>query len=169
MDEDRRWTLLELKRASGIEKRTVHMILRNELRLRKIAARWVLPALTEVQRWVYETELKRQSAEWRQAGSPRRQNVRQNRSPIKLMIIVTYDFKSVIVCHFVTHVRTVTAQYYRDFLVRQVRRGVRDKHPDLADSLIIMHDNARPHKAECGTTLPDVGDGRILGHPTYSP
>jgi transposase len=34
MDEDRRWTLLELERASGIKKRTVHRILRNELHLR---------------------------------------------------------------------------------------------------------------------------------------
>ncbi|GFU55262.1 histone-lysine N-methyltransferase SETMAR [Trichonephila clavipes] len=51
MNEDRRWTLLELERASGIEKRTtVPRILRNELHLRKIAARCVSHALTEVQR-----------------------------------------------------------------------------------------------------------------------
>ncbi|GFQ73677.1 uncharacterized protein TNCT_366371 [Trichonephila clavata] len=52
MDEDRRWKLLELERANGIEKRTVHRILRNEQHLRKIAARWVPHALTEVQRWL---------------------------------------------------------------------------------------------------------------------
>ncbi len=34
MDEDRQWTLLELERASGIEKRTVHRILSNESHLR---------------------------------------------------------------------------------------------------------------------------------------
>ncbi|GFX17446.1 uncharacterized protein TNCV_1494601 [Trichonephila clavipes] len=38
MDEVRRWTLLELEMASSIERRTTHMILRNELHLRKIAA-----------------------------------------------------------------------------------------------------------------------------------
>ncbi|GFY45899.1 hypothetical protein TNIN_320061 [Trichonephila inaurata madagascariensis] len=35
MDKDRRWTLLELDRISGIEKRTVHRTLRNEPHLRK--------------------------------------------------------------------------------------------------------------------------------------
>lgn len=202
MDEDRRWTLLELERASGIEKRTVHRILRNELHLRKIAARWVPHALTEVQRWVryaicsdhlarwqqdgdqflsriiaidefwaraYEPELKRQSAEWRHAGSPRRQKVRQNPSPVKLMVIVAYDVRGVIVCHFVPHGRTVTAQYYRDFLVRQVRRGVRDKRPDLVDSAIILHDNARPHKAECVRQLLRRWGWEELEHPPYSP
>ncbi|GFR00919.1 histone-lysine N-methyltransferase SETMAR [Trichonephila clavata] len=52
MDEDRRWTLLELERASGIEKRTVYRILRNELHLRKIAVGLVPHVLTEVQRWL---------------------------------------------------------------------------------------------------------------------
>ncbi|GFX53062.1 histone-lysine N-methyltransferase SETMAR [Trichonephila clavipes] len=65
------------------------------------------------------------------------------------MVIVPYDVKSVIVYHSVSHGRTVTLQYYRDFLVQHVRRGVRDKLPELVDSAIILHDNARPHKAEC--------------------
>ncbi|GFR07306.1 histone-lysine N-methyltransferase SETMAR [Trichonephila clavata] len=52
MDEDRRWMLLDLERASGIDKRIVHRILRNELHLRKIAALWVPHALKEVQRWL---------------------------------------------------------------------------------------------------------------------
>ncbi|GFY44010.1 hypothetical protein TNIN_441071 [Trichonephila inaurata madagascariensis] len=41
-----------VREVSGIEKRTVHRILRNELLLRKIAARWVPHALTEVQRYL---------------------------------------------------------------------------------------------------------------------
>ncbi|GFR25119.1 HTH_48 domain-containing protein [Trichonephila clavata] len=38
MVEDRRWRLLELERASGIKKRTVHRILCNKLHLLKIAS-----------------------------------------------------------------------------------------------------------------------------------
>ncbi|GFY39119.1 uncharacterized protein TNIN_408651 [Trichonephila inaurata madagascariensis] len=105
------------------------------------SARWVLHALTNAQR-AYELELKRQSAEWRHAGSPRRQKVRQNPSSVKLMVIVAFDVRGVLVCHFVPHGRTVTAQYYMDFLVRQVQRGVRDKCPDLVDSAIILLGNA---------------------------
>ncbi|GFV76664.1 uncharacterized protein TNCV_4728841 [Trichonephila clavipes] len=51
MDEDGLWTLLELERTNGIEKRTIHRILRNQLHLRKIAAKWVPHAITETQRW----------------------------------------------------------------------------------------------------------------------
>ena len=44
----------------------------------------------------YEPELKRQSAEWRHEGSPRRQKFRQNPSPVKLMEILAYDIQGVI-------------------------------------------------------------------------
>lgn len=50
--EVRRWMLLELERANGFEKRTVHRILRNEQLLCKIASRWVPHALTKVQKLV---------------------------------------------------------------------------------------------------------------------
>ncbi|GFT07578.1 uncharacterized protein TNCV_4045421 [Trichonephila clavipes] len=97
----------------------------------------------------YEPEPKRQPVEWRHAGSSRRQKVRQNSTPVKITVIVAYDVRGVIVCHFVPRGRTVTAQYCRDFLVRQVRCGVRNKRPDLVDRAKFLHDNARPHKAEC--------------------
>ena len=43
--------------------------------------------------WVraYEPELKRQTAEWRHEGSPRREKFRQHPSPVKLMAILSYD------------------------------------------------------------------------------
>ena len=64
--------------------------------------------------WVraYEPELKRQSAEWIHEASPPRQKFRQNPSPVKLMVILTYDVQGVILCHFVPHYETVNAQYY---------------------------------------------------------
>ncbi|GFR13776.1 hypothetical protein TNCT_72201 [Trichonephila clavata] len=52
MYEDRRWMLLEFERTSGIERRTVHRILRHDLHLRKIAVQWVQLALTEFKRWL---------------------------------------------------------------------------------------------------------------------
>ena len=58
---------------------------------------------------VYGPKLKRQSAEWRHEGSPRRQKFRQNLSPVKLMVILAYDVQGVILCHFVPHGETVNA------------------------------------------------------------
>ena len=58
--------------------------------------------------WIraYEPELKRQSFEWRHEGSPRRQKLRQNRSPVNLMVILAYDVQGVSLCHFVPHGET---------------------------------------------------------------
>ncbi|GFX26337.1 uncharacterized protein TNCV_949351 [Trichonephila clavipes] len=68
MDEDRRWTLVELEKASGIEKLTIHIILRNELHLRKITARWVPHALTVVQRWLRYAICSDHFSRWQQEG-----------------------------------------------------------------------------------------------------
>ena len=56
LEDDRRWYLLELQAHTGIDQATVHKILREVLRMRKIAAKWVPHALTEQQKWCrYET------------------------------------------------------------------------------------------------------------------
>ncbi|GFR31292.1 uncharacterized protein TNCT_10611 [Trichonephila clavata] len=68
MDEDRHWTLIEVERASRIEKRTVHRILRNNQHLRKIAARGVPHARTEVQRWLRYAICSNHFAHWQQDG-----------------------------------------------------------------------------------------------------
>ncbi|GFW17522.1 hypothetical protein TNCV_2650801 [Trichonephila clavipes] len=86
----------------------------------------------------YEPEQKRPSVEWRYAESAKRQNVLQNSSPVKLMVIV------------------------------RVQRGVRDKRLDLVDNVIIMHDNARPHKAECVAATPTLRMGRIEAPTVFS-
>ncbi|GFY57148.1 histone-lysine N-methyltransferase SETMAR [Trichonephila inaurata madagascariensis] len=140
MEEDSLWTLLELQKASGTQNRTVHRILRNELHLRKIAARWVPHALTEVQRWLRYAICSDHFARWQQDGDEflsriishrqilgqgirtrtetsvhgvatcwisKEAEVLQNPSPVKLIVIVAYDVRGVIVFHFVPHGRTV--------------------------------------------------------------
>ena len=96
--------------------------------------------------WVraYEPELKRQSAEWRHEGSPRRQKFCQNSSPVKLMVILAYDVQGVILCHFVPHGKTVNAQYYALYLQNHLRRAVRRKRPQF-QNVIILHDNILLH------------------------
>jgi hypothetical protein len=44
------WTLLELHAETGVEKRTIHKILKEDLHLRKITSMWVSHALTEVEK-----------------------------------------------------------------------------------------------------------------------
>ena len=109
-------------------------------------------------------ELKRQSAEWRHEGSPRSLKFRQNPSPIKLMVILAYDVQGVILCHFVPHGETVNAAYMQNHL----RRAVRRKRPQL-QNLIILNDNATPHKAICARDLLRRWRWEVLEHPPYSP
>ena len=134
LEDDRQWSLQELRVHTSIDQATVHKILREDLHMRKIAAKQVSHALTEQQKlcryetcrihleryqsegekllkniitidetWIraFEPELKRQSAEYRQEGSSRRQKFRQNTSPVKLMVILAYDVQGVIMCHMV--------------------------------------------------------------------
>jgi hypothetical protein len=122
-----------------------------------------------VARWVGKFQEGRVSTSDEQRSGRPVLSFRQNPSPVTLIVIVAYYVRGVIVCHFVPHGRTVTAQYYRDFLVRQVRRGVRHERPDLVNSAIILHDNARPHKAECVGQLLRHWGWEELEHPPYSP
>ena len=48
--DDRRWSLQELQAHTGIDLATVHKILREDLHMRKIAAKWVPNALKEQQK-----------------------------------------------------------------------------------------------------------------------
>ena len=120
--------------------------------------------------WVraYESELKRQLADWMHDGSPRRQKFRQNPSPVKLMAIFSYYVQGVIFCHFLTHGETVNAQYYAAYLQNHLRRAVRSKRPHL-QNVIILHDNATPHKAICVRNLLRCWRWEVLEHPPYSP
>ena len=64
------------------------------------------------------------------------------------MVILAYDVQGVIFCHFVSHGETVNAQYYAAYLQNHLHRAVRHKRPQL-QNVIILHDNATPHKAIC--------------------
>ena len=56
LEDDRRWSLQELRAHTGIDQATVHKILREDLHMRKIAGKCVPHALTEQQKWCrYET------------------------------------------------------------------------------------------------------------------
>ena len=54
------------------------------------------------------------------------------------MVILAYDFQGVILCHFVPHGETVSAQYYAAYLQNHLRRPVRRKRPQL-QNVIILH------------------------------
>ena len=119
MDKDRRVSVETISAQFDVSVGTVHTIIREELEMRKICAKFVPRVLREDQKerrchdsremvelinsdpavfdalvtcdesWIYcyERETKRQSSQWKHAGSPRPKKARQSQSTHKLLII----------------------------------------------------------------------------------
>jgi len=128
-------------------------------------------ALDEAWARAYEPEMKGQSNEWRHYGSPRETKVRQNPSNAKVMAILAYDSAGIILTHVVPQHKTVTGQYYADFLEHHLRRALRKKIPHFLGEKtpIILHDNARRHIADVVNQLLARWQWEVLYHASYSP
>ena len=119
MDKDRRVSIETISAQFDVSVGTVHTIIREELKMLKICAKFVPRVLREDQkerrchdnremvklinsdpavldalltcdeRWIYcyDPETKRQSSQWKHAGSPRPKKGRQSKSTHKLLMI----------------------------------------------------------------------------------
>jgi len=123
--------------------------------------------LDEAWAQAYELEMKRQSNEWSHYGSPHKTKVWQNPSNAKVMVIFAYDSAGIILTHAVPQHRTVTGQYYADFLEHHLRRALQKKRPHFLgeNTQIILHDNAQPHVADVVNQLLARWQWEVLYHP----
>ena len=119
MDKDRRVSIETISAQFDVSVETVHTIIREELKMRKICAKFVPRVLREDQKerrchdsrkmvelinsdpvvldvlvtcdesWIYcfDPETKKQSSQWKHAGSPRPKKARQSKSTDKLLMI----------------------------------------------------------------------------------
>ena len=119
MDKDRRVSIETISTQFDVSLGTVHIIILEELKMRKICAKFVSRGLREDQKerhchdsremvelinsdhavldalvtcdesWIYcyDLETKRQTSQWKHAGSPRSKKARQNKSTHKLLMI----------------------------------------------------------------------------------
>ena len=115
MDKDRRVSIGTISAQFGVSVGTVHTVIREELKIRKICAKFVPMVLRQDQKerrchdsremvelinsdpavldalvtcdesWIYcyEPETKRQSSQWKHAGSPRPKKARQSKSKFR--------------------------------------------------------------------------------------
>ena len=143
---------------------SIHTIIREELKMRKICAKFVPRVPREDQKerrchdsremveminsdpavldalvtcdesWIYcyDSETKRQSSQWKHAGSPRPKKARQSKSTHKLLMIPFFFFDSsgMIYMHWVPTRKTVNKEYYVEVLRKRFRR----KRPALFKS-----------------------------------
>ena len=98
--------------------------------------------------WIYcyDPETKRQSSQWKYAGSPRPKKARQIRSTHKLLMIPFFD--SMIDMPWVPTGQTVNKEYYVEVL-REIKTRYRRKRPALFKSgqWHFHHDNVPVHNS----------------------
>ena len=95
----------------------------------------VLDALVTCDKsWIYcyDPETKRQSSQWKHAGSPRPKKARQSKSTHKLLMIF-FDSPGIIYMHWVLTGQTVNKEYYIEVL-REFRKRFLGKRPALFKS-----------------------------------
>ena len=124
MDKDRRVSIETISAQSDVSVGTVHTIIHEELKMRKICVKFVPRVLREDQKerrchdsremvelinshhavldalvtydeiWIYcyDPETKRQSSQWKRAGSPRPKKARQSKSTHKRLMIPFFFF-----------------------------------------------------------------------------
>ena len=85
--------------------------------------------------WIYfyDPETKRQSSQWKHAGSPRPKKARQSKSSHKLLMIPFFDSTGMIYLHWVPTGQTVNKEYYVKVL-REFRKRFRRKRSALFKS-----------------------------------
>ena len=156
MDKDCRVSIETISAQFDVSVGTVHTIIREEPKMQKICAKFVPRVLREDQkdvitagRWlswsiqipqfsmlwwpVMKAGCKRQSSQWKHAGSPRPKKARQSKSTHKLLMISFFDSTGMIYMHWVPTGQTVNKEYYVEVL-REFRKKFRQKRPVLFKS-----------------------------------
>ena len=106
---------------------------------------------------------KRQSSQWKHAGSPRPKKARQNKSTHKLLMDPFFDSTGMIYMHWVPTGQTVNKEYYVEVL-REFRKRFHRKRPALLKSgqWHFHQDNALVHNSILVTDyLTKMGINRV--------
>ena len=122
--------------------------------------------------WIYcyDPEIKRQSSQWKHAGSPRPKKAKQSKSTHKLLMIPFFDSTGMIYMYWVPTGQTVNKEYYVEVL-REFRKIFRWKRPALfkSDQWHFHQDNAPVHNSILVTDYLTKMDIKTISHPPYSP
>ena len=108
MDKDCRVSIETISAQFDVNVGTVQTIICKELKTAEDA----LVTCDESWIYCYDPETKRQSSQWKHAGSPRLKKARQTKSTHKLLMILFFDSIDMIYMHWVPTEQTVNKEYY---------------------------------------------------------
>ena len=121
--------------------------------------------------WIYyyDPETKRQSPQWKHAGSPRPKKARQSKSTHKLLMIPFFDTTDMIYMHWVPTGQTVNKEYYVEVL-REFRMRFRWKRPALfkLGQWHFHQDNTPVHNSILVPNYLTKMGIKTVPHPSYS-
>jgi len=92
-------------------------------------------------------ESKRQSLHWKHTGSPKRKKLKQTISTRKIMCTVSWNRQAVLLVEFLPQGTAINSVVYCETL-KKLRRAIQNKrHGMLSATILLLHDNGRPHSA----------------------
>ena len=122
--------------------------------------------------WVYhyEPQSKRQLMWWKHPSSLANKKFKTKASTGKVMPTIFQDVNGPILVHFQEKGQTMTSARYSDMLVNELKTAVQLKCRGLlSKSVLLFHDNARPHMAAHAVDTLRALKFEVLKHPPYSP
>lgn len=128
-----------------------------------------LVAADESWMFTYDPRTKQVDLEWTFAGEPRPRKALRSRSQTKVMLILYFDCRGIVLADFVDNA-TVNSEVYVSSL-RRMREALRKKCPELwqAKNFILLHDNARSHTSEETVEFLTKVNQEVWKHLPYSP
>jgi histone-lysine N-methyltransferase SETMAR len=127
--------------------------------------------VTEDETWVhqYQPESKRASVQWKHPSSPSTIKFNVMPSAGKVMLTVFWDYQGVLLAHFQKHGENVNSASYFEVLLKLWEAIHRKHQGQLAEWVLLHHDNARPHTAQATQERIRELQWELLEHPPYSP
>ena len=119
--------------------------------------------------FAYDPTTQRQSAAWVGETSPRPKKLRFQKSRVKTMFVIFFDWQGVIHKEFVREGETINAVYYKGGMERLLNR-IRRVRPSMCESgdWFLLH-NTPSHNATIVKQFLAQRKVSVLDHPSYSP
>ncbi len=127
-------------------------------------------AIHETLVYDFKPELKSKSEVWKVKNSQRQQKFRGQATKVKQMVIMAYDYTSVITLYIVSYGHKVDKQVYVNFLCKILRLKVRQLRSQMLDCVISFPITTLVHILQ--RLLPQFFRnmvGKVVYHPLYNP
>ena len=124
-------------------------ILRNHLETFEENCDLLSQIMTDDENWVHHwnPKTKSESKQWVHKGSPPPKEARTEPSAQKLMAIVFWDIRSILLIEYIPKGITIKVDNYA-ITLKNLRKAINEKRPMLTNrEVFLLHDNPRVHKA----------------------